>query len=512
MILFTNGSVIDGSGRPAEPLSLLVDDGKIVDVGAVQPSSEMEVCDCSGCIVAPGFIDVHSHSDLEVLEHRPEKVRQGVTTEVVGNCGFSLFPALPEGPLVPSFELFARRGTHRWPDAASYFDQVEEVGAYTNVASLVGHATVRANVSGMKAGAMQPGEMKSAEAHLASCLQQGAIGFSTGLNEVPSSYGDFAELEQLCRVVRQHNGFYTSHLRDYKFRILEAVEEALNLGRTTGVPVQLSHLQTVGRKNWEKMEPVLGLVERAVADGVDVGIDAYPYLAGSCHLTQFLPTWALEGGTEELMKRLALDRTRSQIANETEAGMSNSWSDLLVCGVADSEQPGVAGSRIQEIAGQWGCSGVDAALELLLRNRGAVRVISFNQSDENLRKVLSHPLTSVITDGLVTDGKSHPRTFGTYPTLLGDFVRNRKWFSWEEAVHKASGLPATRFRLSCRGLLRKGYWADIVVFDPGSIGTRSSYLEPDTPPEGIVHVMVNGTWVIQEGRLRERYPGQALRH
>jgi N-acyl-D-aspartate/D-glutamate deacylase len=212
------------------------------------------------------------------------------------------------------------------------------------------------------------------------------------------------------------------------------------------------------------------------------------------------------------MKRLALDSARKRIANETEAGMSNSWSDLLVCGVADSEQAGVAGRRIQEIADEWGCSGVDAALELLLRNRGAVRVISFNQSDENLRKVLSHRLTSVITDGLVTDGKSHPRTFGTYPTLFGEFVRNRKWFSLEEAVHKATGLPAKRFRLSRRGFLQKGYWADVVAFDPARIGTRSDYLEPDAPPEGIVHVLVNGAWVIQNGCLQERYPGQALRH
>lgn len=169
------------------------------------------------------------------------------------------------------------------------------------------------------------------------------------------------------------------------------------------------------------------------------------------------------------------------------------------------------GPKIQEIAGKWGCSAIDAVLDLLVRNQGTVRIVSFNQSDQNLRKVLSHPLTSVITDGLVTEGKSHPRTFGTYPTLIGDFVRNRQWFMLEEAVHKATELPASRFKLSQRGLLRRGYCADVVVFNPETMGTQATYLEPDTPPEGIVHVMVNGTWVIQNGSLQSRFPGQVLR-
>jgi N-acyl-D-amino-acid deacylase len=512
VILLTNGKIVDGSGAPSERSSLLVDDGKIIEIGFIESSAGMDVYDCAGCIISPGFIDVHSHSDLEVLEHRPERVRQGVTSEVVGNCGFSLFPGLPEGPLVPSFNLFERRGQRKWADAESYFENLQETGTYTNVASLVGHASLRANVSGMKSGALKPEEMRQAEKCLSACLEQGAIGLSTGLNEVPSSYGDFDELVQLCEVVRKYRSFYTSHLRDYKFRILDAVEEALNLGRRAGVAVQLSHLQTVGRKNWEKMDEVLALVDRAAAEGVDVGIDAYPYLAGSCHLTQCLPTWALEGGTEQLLGRLTRGETRDRIAKETEAGMANTWEDIVVCSLASTEMQASVGMTIQDLANKWDCSGVEAALDLLVRNRGAVRIVSFNQSDENLRKVLSHPLTSIITDGLVTEGKSHPRTFGTYPTLIGEFVNNRKWFCLEHAVHKATGLPASRFKLSHRGLIRKGYWADLLVFNPKTIGTRATYLEPDTPPDGIIHVMVNGAWVVRSGSLQANFPGQVLKN
>ena len=293
MILLTKGTVIDGAGQPGLPSSVLVNDDKIEAVGNIPVAPDMEVVDCSGLVVSPGFIDVHSHCDLEVLEHRTEKVKQGVTTEVVGNCGFSLFPKLPESSLVPSFDLFERRGDKNWEDASTYFGDVESTGSYTNVAALTGHSTLRANVSGIKAGALDSTEWRAIEGHLSRCLEQGSIGFSTGLNEAPSSYGDFAELTRLCRVVRKYDAFYTSHLRDYKFHILEAVTEALDLGRETDVPVQLSHLQTVGRKNWEKMDAVLKLVDDAHSEGIDVGIDAYPYLAGSCHLTQCLPSWFL---------------------------------------------------------------------------------------------------------------------------------------------------------------------------------------------------------------------------
>ena len=510
MILFSGGTIVDGTGKPAWRGDVLVRNGIVAEVGAVAPSPEMEVVECSGLVVTPGFIDVHSHSDLEALEHRSEKTRQGVTTEVVGNCGFSLFPAIPSSGLVPSFNIFNRRGDRKWVDAADYFDNVDQAGSRTNIAALTGHATLRAHVAGMRAGKLDSASEQELHKELTRSLEQGAKGLSTGLNEVPSSYGDFEELAGLCRIAQRYGALYTSHLRDYKFRFLEAVQEALDLGRQTQVPVELSHLQAVGRKNWHKMSEALELVEQALRDGVQVGIDAYPYVAGSAHLTQALPTWALEGGTASLLGRLSDPATRARIADETEAGMSNTWADVVIAGGLPEA---VIGKTVQQVADERGCSGIDAALDLVIEAGGPLRIISFNQSEENLRKVLTHPLTAIITDGLVTEGKCHPRAFGTYPTFLGKFIREKRWLTLEEAIRKITSLPARRFSLERRGTLERGGWADITVFDSEKIGTRSDYLEPDHRPEGITHVLVNGIFVIRDGELIEdRHPGVPLRH
>ena len=513
MILFHNGRLIDGSGQPSRQGSVLVNGQYIEEIGDIRPSPDMEVVDCEGLVVAPGFIDVHSHADLEVLEHRPEKIVQGVTTEVVGDCGFSVFPKVPLTGLAPVFDIvFPGRGSREWEDADSYFEDLEHTQSRTNVAALTGHSSLRAGVTGIKAGRLEGDDLREVEKRLSACLEQGSIGMSTGLNEVPSSYGDFEELTDLCRIVRQHGALYTSHLRDYKFHFVEAVQEALDLGRASGVPVQLSHLQAAGRKNWDKMDPVLALIDQAHDEGVDVGVDAYPYVAGSASLTQVLPIWCMEGGTEQLLSRLRDAESRKRIAADTEDDMSNGWEDILLANMDNPEQQGLVGKTVQDVAYERGCAGVEAALDLLIENGGGVMIVSFNQSDENLRKVLTHPLTSIITDGLMTGGKPHPRTFGTYPTFLGEYVREKGWMSLEEAIHKVSELPAKRFRLEKRGLLRATYCADLIAFSADEIGTRSTYIEPDCAPDGIEHVLINGAWALRQGRLEEgTCSGQPLR-
>ena len=513
MILFENGTVIDGSGEPARQASVLVREQRIDSVGDIEASPDMEVVDCTGMAIAPGFIDVHSHGDLEVLQHRPEKVMQGVTTEVVGNCGFSVFPQVPLTGLAPVFDIvFAGRGTREWEDAGSYFDDMESQQIRTNVAALTGHSSLRAGVTGMKAGALEGADLREVERRLTACLEQGSIGMSTGLNEAPSSYSSFDELVALCRIVHQHGALYTSHLRDYKFSFIEAVKEALDLGRASGVPVQLSHLQAVGRKNWDKMDPVMDMIDQAHDEGVDVGVDAYPYVAGSCNITQLLPIWCMEGGTEQLMSRLRDKETRERIATETEGGMANDWEDVMLSTLDNRDQQDIIGKTVKDVAEQRGCAPVEAALDLLIENQCGIMIISFNQSDENLRKVLTHPLTSIITDGLVTEGKPHPRTFGTYPTFLGDYARDKGWMSLEEAIRKVSALPAARFGLEGRGLLQAGRCADLVVFSAEEIGTRGDYVEPEHTPDGIQHVMINGAWALRDKSLvGSALPGQPLR-
>lgn len=511
-LLLANGTVIDGTGVPARPADVLLEGGAINAIGRIPKNPQFEVLDCSGRVVSPGFVDVHSHSDIETLEHRSEKILQGITTEIVGNCGFSVFPTPGGCDGFTVYRMLFGRNPCCWRHAGEYFQSLEEKGSYTNAAALTGHSTLRATVMGLRRSYASSSELAELENSLDMCLEQGSIGFSTGLNETPGSYGNFDELVALCRVVKKHDGFYTSHLRDYKFRILAAVEEALNLGRATGVPVQLSHLQTVGSKNWDKMDSVLELIETAEREGVAAGIDAYPYLAGSANITQMLPDWALEGGSQDLLQRLSSAATRRQIAKETEAQMANTWSDILVSNVDSRKHQNCIGRSIQDIATERQVEPIEAALALLAEELGTLLIVSFNQSEPNLRKVLTHPLTSIITDGLYTEGKPHPRTFGAFPKFLGEYVREKKWMSFEEAIHKTCGLPAQRFRLDKRGTLAIGNWADVTVFDPNRIGTSSTYLNPNQPPEGIDYVFVNGQRTVEGGRLVGSPAGVPIRH
>ncbi|MCC7261827.1 MAG: D-aminoacylase [Candidatus Latescibacteria bacterium] len=511
-LLLTKGALIDGTGAPARPADVLVEEGRIRAIGAIPEPGDARVLDCTGLVVAPGVSDVHSHADIETLEHRPEKIRQGITTEIVGNCGFSVFPTLGQEVEHNVYQMLFGRNQRSWGHAGEYFADLEASGSYTNTAVLAGHNTIRTAAMGLEQRHADRAEMRQMALLLEASLEQGAMGLSTGLNEVPGSYGDGAELRALCRLVREYDGYYTSHLRDYKFGILEAVEEALALGRSTGVPVQLSHLQTVGSRNWDKMDRVLELVDKAVREGVAVGIDAYPYLAGSCNLTQFLPGWALEGGAAGLLQRLAEPGTRRRIAAETDAGMANTWADIAVANLASAANQQYLGQTIAQIGTARGQEPVDAALSLLAEEQGTVTIISFNQSEANLRKVLSHPLTSIITDGLYTEGRPHPRTFGTYPKFLGDYVREKGWMPLEAAMHKTSGLPARRFGLADRGSIEVGNWADLVVFAPHEIGTRSDYLNPNQPPQGISWVLVNGQIAVEAGQLVGAPAGQPIRH
>ena len=517
-LLLVDGTVVDGSGDAPRRANVLVRGERIEDIGPIPAVPDWETIDCSGLHIAPGFIDVHSHGDQEILRHLPNKVLQGVTTEVVGNCGFSLFPTLPNpGGEMLTGELFDGDPTEGLADTAAYFSDLEAKGSRVNVAALTGHSALRVFTMRARRHAGEH-ELKQMEEVLDRCLASGSIGFSTGLNCIPSGFADFGELVRLCRVVRKHDAFYTSHQRDYKFKVVEAVDEALNLGRTTGVPVQLSHLQVVGQKNWEKLAIVLDHVAKAVDEGVDVAMDAYPYLAGSCSLTQLLPSWSVEGGIPRLLERLSSTASYERIAAETDDYMANTWDDIVICGVGGEGAQEIVGKSVARIAaGRSDEAGHNqyapcVALDLLREYAGDVRIISFNNSEDNLRSVITHELNMVITDGLVADGISHPRTFGTYPKFLGEYVREKKWMSLAEAIVKTSALAARRFGLAGRGTIEPQNFADLMVFDADRIGTASDYECPERDPEGVHHVFVNGRAVVRDGRLTEERPGLALAH
>lgn len=511
-VLLKNGIIIDGTGRAAIRGDVLIAGDKVEAVGQLGEVAMAETVECTGMHVVPGFVDVHSHGDQEVLRRLPNKILQGVTTEVVGNCGFSLFPTRPHTPKMTG-ELFDGEPEEGMPSAAEYFEQLEAARPTVNTAALTGHSALRVFAMQMRQDVPSEDDFRCMEEALDASLEAGSIGFSTGLNCGPASFSDTAELVRLCGVVRKHGAYYTTHMRDYKFKVVEAVEESLRVGREAGVAVQISHMQVVGQKNWHRLDAALAAIEKAEAEGVDVCMDAYPYLAGSCSLLQFLPKWCQNGGVAALLGHLESAATRERIARETDDGMSNGWDDIVVCGVKSKEGRALLGKSIARIAAERGRLAPLTAMDLIREEHGELFIISFNNNEENLRRVLTHRLTSVITDGFVMEGGvSHPRTFGTYPKFLGEFVRDKGWMSLEEAVTKTSSLAARRFRLAGRGVLTPGAFADAVVFDAARIGSAADYSDPTRAPEGIRDVLVNGVFAVRDGALTGEHSGRALRH
>lgn len=495
LLVLRNGTLIDGSGAVAVVGDLLVADGRIAALGRFDAPSGVPTIDCSGQIVAPGFIDIHSHSDLQVLQNDRAKADQGVTTEVVGNCGFSAFPYTDCRESLHQFAngiLYGHDKDWGWRNAREYLQSVEQAAKVADVYSLVGHGSLRTAYMGQRQGVPEPKELESMEGALAESLEGGAAGFSTGLMYAPGSSAPWEELLRLCQVVARHGKVYATHMRSYGQRLLDSLQEQIDLARESGVRLQISHLQAVGRGNWEKQVLALELIERARDSGIDIEFDSYPYLAGSTVMTQLLPQRAMDGGMEALMGRLRNSQECERLAAETTRGMAQEWSDIFIASVGSKGNQHLVGKSVAEIAAEREVSGIDAAIDLLLEENGSVNILSFNQSEENLRHLLTHPLCTVISDGFYVKGRPHPRLYGTFPCLLGEMVRRRQWLTLPEAIHKITGKPAQRFGMLDRGILKPGYRADITVFDPALIEGRATYEVPEAAPEGIKLVLRGG--------------------
>lgn len=488
--------MVDGSGAAPVPADVLLEEGRIAAVGRIHSPDARRV-DCTELIVAPGFIDAHSHSDLQVLEHRPEKLQQGVTTEVVGNCGFSAYPTGTHPGELREFAngIFCGDGGWGWASATDYLKDIE-ARAMTGALSLAGHGSLRIAQAGLRQGPLPARDVEAMAAVLDEALEAGAVGFSTGLMYAPGSSAPFKELEALCRVVARRGKVYATHMRGYFGDVLEAIDEQLELARRTGCKLQISHLQVVGRSNWPLQPRALEKIERARAEGLDVAFDCYPYTAGSTVLTQILPQAALEGGTERMLQRLSDPAERARITRETEANLAWDWLDILISAAGSGPRPEVVGRSIADLAAESGRAPVETALDLLIEEEGAVNMISFNQSEENLRQTLAHPLSLIISDGFYVKGRPHPRLWGTFPRLLGTFVREQKLLSLGEAVRKITRAPAERFGANDLGRIEAGAVADVTVFDAEKIGSTADYHDPERAPEGIKAVFRRGRQVL----------------
>ncbi|HEY3741367.1 MAG TPA: amidohydrolase family protein, partial [Bryobacteraceae bacterium] len=425
----------------------------------------------------------------QVLEpEKREKIKQGVVTEVVGNCGFAPFPYSGDASELRSFGsgILGRTDAWGWQTANAYLDSVS-AKATIGVASLAGHGSLRIAVAGPRQGPLSAAELDRLCGLLEDSLDAGCAGFSTGLMYAPGGSATRAELVRLCSIVARKGKLYATHMRSYAAGLIDAVREQLDLALASGCRLQISHLQAAGRGNWGLQQRALDEIETVRRSGVDVEFDIYPYQCGSTVLTQWLPQWALDGGTEALLTRLADAPTRAKILIEMDESPRNLWSDITISAVGSDKNAYRVGATLESAAD---------ALDLLADERAAVNVISFNQSEDNLRQLLTHPLCSIISDGFYVKGKPHPRLHGTFPELLGNIVRERKWMTLTEAIHKITARPAARLGRTCR--LTPGATADVTVFDPASIASRATYESPQQDPVGIRYVIREGR-VIHEG-------------
>src|SRR5258705_5560156 len=526
-LLLRGGSVVDGSGQPASRADVAVEGERIAAVAPSLAGQADRVIDATGKVVSPGFIDMHSHSDLFYFAcpSAESKVRQGVTTEVVGMCSFSQAPLRADqraiiqgwaGGIGASLDL-------RWETFGQYLDALRAVKPTVNVAHFVGHGAIRIAAMGFEARPALADDLEGMQRLLGEALDAGAFGFSTGLVYAPSAYSNTEELVALAKAMAPRGGYYFSHIRGESSMLLDSINEAIRIGEESGVGVQVSHVKASGRENWPKIDAALRLFESARARGVDVLGDVYPYNAGSTKLDNMMPTWAHDGGIAKLLERLADRAMRRRIVEECLID-GERWGTVSQGGIgfdqvfiATCRRRELEGLNLAQIARQSGMAPAETLMNLLLEEKCTIGMVSFSQSIENVAKVLAHPLLMIGSDSIPLysgdgdrPGKPHPRTYGTFPRVLGEYAREQKLFPLETAVHKMTRMCAARLRLSDRGLCREGYAPDLAIFDPRTVKDESTFADPHRYPTGIPYVVVNGTVVVDGGRMKPSGTGRVL--
>ncbi len=522
-LLIKNGTIIDGTGARAYRGDIAVQADRIVDIGQLSGAEAHNTIEAEDLVVSPGFIDMHSHADftLPVAPLAQSLVHQGITSVVVGQCGLSPAPLFDETrPQIESRWNLVEVPLpwQAWSSFGEYLAYLQSMGVSINVVSLVAHGTIRAGVIGFSDQPAASAEMARMQAAAVEAMEEGAIGVSTGLIYPPGSYASTEELVAFTRPVADRRGFYFSHIRGESETLLEAVAEALEIGRQTGASVQISHFKAAGRQNWDLAPEALALIDRAQDEGIEVSMDMYPYLAGSTFLTALLPEWAQDGGKSALLERLKRESDRAKMAEEmTRTGFSASveWDKVLIS--SSPRRSDDEGQSIAELADSAGKTPQNWVFDALLETDLDVMMVSFMMSEDNLKLALVHPAMMIGTDGWgiatsgpLSGGKPHPRSYGTYPRVLKRYVREEGLLSLEQAIWKMTGLPARKLHWTDRGVLQKGAIADIVIFDAEQIADLATFQDPHRYPEGIPHVIVSGVPVIRQAGHTGARPGQIL--
>lgn len=523
-LLIRGGRVLDGTGAPGREADVAIAGERITEVAPGSSRAARRVIDARGLVVAPGLIDIHTHSDFTLpLNPRAEsKIRQGVTTEVVGNCGFSVAPALP-GTSAMLKEYLS--GSAPWlpmkdTSFAEYVDTYPATAV--NVVHQVGHNTLRLMTVGMERRPATPEEIQAMAGLLEEALAAGALGLSSGLFTAPGANAKPEEIHALARVLKKHGARYSTHIRDEGNRVFEAVREAIAVARETGVHVQIAHLKLSGMDNWGGAEKLLAEIDAARREGVPVDCDQYPYDTGTNPLRNLLPPWVQEGGIGAMLERLKEQAVRARLRAEIDqVGLNNfgripSWDAVRLA--ISASQPELAGRTIGDVARERRLDAFDQVCDCILSDKGHTRILVTSMAEEDVRAITKTPWilvgsdgNSLATEGITSQGMPHPRFYGTHARVLGACVRDLRLFSLEQAVHKMTGGSATALGWTDRGWLRPGHFADVVVFDPDRIGDVATYEKPHQYATGVSTVIVNGQVVIDGGDHTGALPGQVIR-
>ena len=520
-VLFSGGLVADGSGSPLIKVNVGIENNSLVITNSDLPAKEK--IDIAGQILAPGFIDIHTHSDLTLLSNplAQSKIRQGVTTEVIGNCGYGVAPnpySERENPLRSGLAFIDVDPAidWNWRTQSDFMRVLQNNGISLNVATLIGHIPIHTAIAGFGEKIASPQEISRMKDLLRENLASGAFGFSTGLNLTPVSYASEDELVALGEAVAEFDGIFAIHMREYGNNLMKSIEEIIRIAERSKARIQVSHLVALGERNWGRVKEAFSRIEEANASGCEINADVYPYIAGSCPLSQILPDWSQEGGDEQMRIRLKDGKVRQKIkARWIEIGIV--WENYQIASVFPEFQH-LVGKRITEISSEVNQAPDDLALELLSEMGHALAIIAFGRNEIDVRTVFAHPLAMVGSDGLSLDpngptgiGVPHPRSYGTFPRVLSRYVGSDQ-ISIERAIQISTSVPAKKLRIPDRGLIKNGFKADLVIFDPVKISDRATYEDPHQFPTGVNYVVVNGEIVIKNGDHMGTTPGEVLRH
>ena len=518
--MISNGTIIDGTKRKAYVQDILINDDTIVEIGDLNDKKETMdyVLDAKNLIVAPGFIDTHSHSDLKILSDQDikPKIYQGITTEVLGQDGISMAP-LPRKFVkdwrknLSGLEGDSDEISWDYKTVDDYFNAIEDKGLISNVCYLAPHGNIRMEAMGLSAHKAGKEDIENMKKILRRELEAGAVGLSSGLIYIPCAYGDTEELIELCKVVAESDKIFVVHQRSEANEIIESVKEIIRIGKESKVKIHFSHFKICGKNNWDKADEIISLIEEAEKEGVKISFDQYPYEAGSTMLSVIIPPWVHSGGTNTMLERIKSKDLREQIINEiyeTNCAWDNfvefaGVDGIYITSVKTDKNKDVIGKSLKELGEMRVKDPIDATLDLLVEEENAVGMIDYYGSEELVIKFMQRPEQNFCTDGLL-GGKPHPRVYGAFPRGLGRYVRELKALSLEEAIYKMTYKSAVTIGIKDRGCISVGFKADMVIFDKTKIIDKGTFIEPKQHPEGISYIIVNGNIVVKNG---EYLPG-----